>query len=627
MSSPHAADAARPLAFWTETNVDGGLLRFHRDTGTNVLLRGPSTAHVRRSAPRTLQIGLLTACNLRCGFCYRDKNAASKLDAPFLLDLLQKAAAWGVLEVAFGGGEPLLFKDFVPLLQKLRETTPLGLGFTTNGTRLTDPLLDELRPLVSEIRVSAYPDNHYRATLRRLRGFQVGVNTLVVPANVGVLEPLVLDCLAQGAKNVLLLGYKGADPALHLAENDLAILRRALHRLEGLPVRIDVCLKPLLPDVPDLLELSDCGAADAFLVITPDRAVQACSFQQSRIPFDTFEDLQRIYEEMRAERPHAEVRGCTRGLFSGRAQVAPREETAWVWRAFASNNSGSFTVVARFCDEEAARRAAKELSEVARAHDAYLGSLSPEAWRDEAEGWVGVRPSPPLRAFGEAHGVDWSDKDAGMNWEEIGEGGPALSARTIGNAVVVYHPYALTLPVKQIREFLANAGATEFEDTYNGVIPLRVSARGRNPEAERALGEYLAKVWERDEEKGPPPWGAKCEDPALAGDEDHDARLDSDPRELVVQEGGIVLDLPFRNPLAGALAVSAWLRAQGYTDIETAVHVEWRTLAELLQREAEAKAEFQRIQEDWEERRKDPNFNPFEFLLRGTADEDNEDEG
>ncbi|MDI1450008.1 radical SAM protein [Polyangium sp. 6x1] len=612
-----------PPAGWTQTNVDGGFLRFHRDTGTLVLRRGPSTAHVRKRAPRILQIGLLTACNLRCGFCYRDKNARSLLDAPFLLDLLQKAAAWGVLEVAFGGGEPLLFKDFVPLLRNLRETTPLGLGFTTNGTFLTDAVLTELRPLVSELRVSAYPDNQYRATLRRLRGFRVGLNVLVTPANVGLIEPLVQDSLAAGANNVLLLGYKGPDPSLHLAENDLTLLRRALRRLEGLPVRFDVCLVPHLPDVPKLFDLPDCGAGDEFLAITPDRAVQVCSFQQRRIPFDTFEDLQRIYTEMRAERPHAEVRGCTRGLFSARAQEVPREETAWVWRGFASNNSGSWIVVARFCDEEAARRAAKELAEVARAHDAYLGSLGAEQWRDHEGGEpLAYLPSPPLRAFGEAHGVDWSGKDAGMNWESIGEGGPALSARTIGHAVVVYHPYCLTLPVKQIREFLAGAGATELDQMYNGAIPLRISARGRNRKAERALQAYLT------EKRKTPPWGAKCKDPALEGDEDCDATLDSftDAR-VEKEEGSVALDLPFRNPLAGALAVTAWLRAQGYTDIEASVHAKWKTMDGLLKVLAEEEAEFQRIKERWEERKKDPNFNPFEFWLGETANEDGEDEG
>jgi hypothetical protein len=75
----------------TDHPIDGALLRFHRDSLTNVLRRGPSTAALRRAAPRALQIGLLTPCNLRCGFCYRDAHAPSRLTAPFLVDLLARA--------------------------------------------------------------------------------------------------------------------------------------------------------------------------------------------------------------------------------------------------------------------------------------------------------------------------------------------------------------------------------------------------------------------------------------------------------------------------------------------------------------------------------------------------------
>ncbi len=45
---------------WSDHELDGGLLRFDRETGVNVLLRGPRTHHLERRAPRSLQIGLLT---------------------------------------------------------------------------------------------------------------------------------------------------------------------------------------------------------------------------------------------------------------------------------------------------------------------------------------------------------------------------------------------------------------------------------------------------------------------------------------------------------------------------------------------------------------------------------------
>ena len=115
-----------PALRWHRQVVDRGVLAFDRGSGTNVLLRSPAMTGLRRRAPRVLQIGLLTRCNLRCEFCYRDKEAPDQLDAGFLLNLLCRAADWGVLEVAFGGGEPLMYPGFLDLVKQLHEQTPLG---------------------------------------------------------------------------------------------------------------------------------------------------------------------------------------------------------------------------------------------------------------------------------------------------------------------------------------------------------------------------------------------------------------------------------------------------------------------------------------------------------------------
>ena len=121
------------------TTLDGALMGFARDSGLNVLVAGDRTRALARRAPRSLQIGLLTPCNMACAFCYRDTSAASLLTRPYLVDLLQRAARWGVLEVAFGGGEPLLFKGFADMIDELHRTTSLGLDFTTNGLRWNRP--------------------------------------------------------------------------------------------------------------------------------------------------------------------------------------------------------------------------------------------------------------------------------------------------------------------------------------------------------------------------------------------------------------------------------------------------------------------------------------------------------
>jgi MoaA/NifB/PqqE/SkfB family radical SAM enzyme len=565
---------------WASHPIDGGLLRFDRTTGTNVLRRGPSTRALCREAPRTLQVGLLTPCNLKCAFCYRDASAPSTLTPAFLVDLLRKAAEWGVLEVAFGGGEPLLFRGFDAMLTELHATTRLGLGFTTNGTLLDSERIDRLRGVVTEIRVSAYADNRYRSTLRRLRGVRCGVNWLVTPENVGAVAPYVLDFLEQGAHNVLLLGYKGPDASLHLRAEHFDVLRRALVRLEGLPLRLDVCWHPRLGGVAQMFPRSDCGAGDEFLVITPDRAVQACSFASGRIPFQTFEDLRRIYRELRALRPAAQTEGCTRSLFSGVAPPGPAQESAWVWRAFASNNSGDWTIAARFCDEATAQRVAASLRELARAHEAFLASPEGEAWNEEHD-YSGSLPTPALRRFGEAHGFDWSQDGDGLWWEENGCGAPVLTAGAIGDAVVVFHPYCMGLPEKPFAAFFAKTGAREFGYWQYRRPRVVLVAEGRNELAERHLREHIARVGAAEyasDVKEDPPWGRQCTDARVRDDEDRNATLETDHNELSVMGQGIRLTLSFSNTFAGALAVAAWLKESGYRNTETSVEPVLRPL-------------------------------------------------
>jgi ribosomal protein L7/L12 len=58
--------------------LDGALLLFDRESGTNVLFEGEELAHLRQRAPRSVQFGITNACNLACQFCSRDRAAESR---------------------------------------------------------------------------------------------------------------------------------------------------------------------------------------------------------------------------------------------------------------------------------------------------------------------------------------------------------------------------------------------------------------------------------------------------------------------------------------------------------------------------------------------------------------------
>lgn len=554
---------------WRDLELDGARLHFHRRTGINVLQRGEATAALERRAPRLLQVGLLTECNLSCGFCYRDRRAPSLLTAPFLAEILRRASEWGVLQAAFGGGEPLMFPGFLDLLDELSGDTPLALSVTTNGTLVTEDVARRLRRIPGEVRVSAYENNGYRSVLGRLRGGDVGVNWLLTPANVRLVEPYVHDFLWSGARNVLLLGYKGSDPALHLGVAELELLRSSLRRLEGLPIRLDVCWYPMLADLPHLFGRTDCDAGDDFLVITPDRAVQACSFQQERIPFETFADLVRIYRELRRRRPAASVRGCTRELFRELPR-RPTESGTFVWRAWASNNSGDYTILARFRTPEEAAESAASLRELARAHESFLASPAGRAWLEEHD-HAGSTPTPPMQLFGARHGISWTEDGDGLWWEEDGFGAPVLTAGSIGSDVIVYHPYCMGLPEEAFRRYFAAVGALGMGHWSYERPLVKVTARSGSEAALAALREHMRVVREAEyasDVEEPPPWGAEVVDPRLADDEDRGARLDGVHEDLHVGSSGVTFTISFANTFAGCLALERWLRSEGFTDTE-----------------------------------------------------------
>ena len=304
--------------------LDGQLLWFDRTTGENQLWTGRETEALRQRAPRVLQVAITNVCNKACAFCYRPLDAASAWTFSDLLALARFADRWGVLELAFGGGEPTLFPRFANLVRAIWHQTGLAPSFTTNGSRLTPKLLNELRDSYGQIQLSIYDEDDYSTVIDRLvgEGARFGLNYLVTPARLPTLEADLYAFAERGVRDVLLLSYKGGNHALHLTAQQLVRFDEAVARchrmLPHVALKVDVCWGDRLHATPRLFDTGDCGAGSLFLSITSDRRVLACSFADDGIPFTAPEELPAIWEELRAARPAAPKRGCTRLVQLGR---------------------------------------------------------------------------------------------------------------------------------------------------------------------------------------------------------------------------------------------------------------------------------------------------------------------
>lgn len=114
-----------------------------------------------------------------------------------------------------------------------------------------------------------------------------------------------------------------------------------------------------------------------------------------------------------------------------------------IWNAYASNNSGSYTIVGSFSDEERASDVAGELAVVVAEHDRwhrqFMGSHAPES-SDEP-------PPSPLAQFALAHGLN---AEAGVG--ESQDDWPTYVTPTCpgvvstGKQVLIHSPYTVSLP-------------------------------------------------------------------------------------------------------------------------------------------------------------------------------------
>lgn len=300
--------------------LDRALLLFDRDTGTNVLLDGPETATLRMLAPRSVMLGITNRCNLACAFCSRDIDAKSAWTAEAAFEVLADLAKAGVLEVAFGGGEPFAFRGFEDLVSRLHDETPLAIHATTNGLLLTRDRLRSISGKVGELRLSLYDNNDWRRTTGLLVEERVrfGVNLLVVPDRLPALECLVFEILALGCRDILLLSYNGADRSLHLSQaqsldlaNRVAVLHRAIGRRGR--ISLSVCWGDRMAPLPRCLDRGGCGAGRDFVVLTSDKRLMPCSFHDFSVPIRTAADVLAVWNDRARELalPSA-LPGCAR---------------------------------------------------------------------------------------------------------------------------------------------------------------------------------------------------------------------------------------------------------------------------------------------------------------------------
>lgn len=127
-----------------------------------------------------------------------------------------------------------------------------------------------------------------------------------------------------------------------------------------------------------------------------------------------------------------------------------------VWNAYASNNSGSYTIVGRLPSVEVAERVADELRSVVDAHT---------SWREAWDGETSLDASP-LAAFCKKHGLTWNSDQGGWDdWPEHRDDNRP-SVLVAGKQLIVHHPYTVSLPTAIGEMFYKHGGRVEHEENH-----------------------------------------------------------------------------------------------------------------------------------------------------------------
>lgn len=90
-----------------------------------------------------LRIAITRRCNLRCSYCHAEgekrsrRSATVDMDADEIVRIVRIAVALGISKIKLTGGEPLLRKDVISIIEGIAAIPRLAdLSMTTNGTKL-----------------------------------------------------------------------------------------------------------------------------------------------------------------------------------------------------------------------------------------------------------------------------------------------------------------------------------------------------------------------------------------------------------------------------------------------------------------------------------------------------------
>jgi MoaA/NifB/PqqE/SkfB family radical SAM enzyme len=157
-------------------------------------------------------------CQFTCSFCNIWKMDKSDLDTEVMIKILRNLGRSSVLMVSFEGGEPLLRKDILQLLQEARRQ-PFYVMFTTSQKNIEKYPWGEYAPYIDFLEISIDEGHKNLPLFDKLKdmcskGMDVTVQTVVRDEDLPAMETKVVASLEAGAR-ILLMPAVELEEAIH----------------------------------------------------------------------------------------------------------------------------------------------------------------------------------------------------------------------------------------------------------------------------------------------------------------------------------------------------------------------------------------------------------------------------
>ncbi|MEW6609867.1 MAG: radical SAM protein, partial [bacterium] len=283
-----------PQLFNKRTGLCVGLAK---STLLHLLSRYPYIRRVNGFLPAKIHILLTQRCNYHCRYCYSDKNNY-EIDILLLKTYLDALKRNGVLQLAVGGGEPLLYPHLMEFLRYASDYE-FVINITTNGSLVTKELASKIKGYVSSIQVSLNGSSQsINSQTRDRRSFKdairtieilkssqidVGINYLLFVENLGDLPRMAKLIKTLELRRIIIIRPKIKE---EYPEDYPGLVREQIFKMRkiypSIEFRVDCGFSALFNNISSL-ELSKhgifgCQAGKDFLILKPDGCFYPCCF-------------------------------------------------------------------------------------------------------------------------------------------------------------------------------------------------------------------------------------------------------------------------------------------------------------------------------------------------------------